>query len=307
MNKLLIICLLAACICRAQDPVFTMGYFSSMHLNPALTGYQNGVKTNSNLRIRWPNLAGNFITHAHGAQIGIEKIKAGVGLLASADLAGNVVSTVNIGLNLSKTFALNDKLALSIGTSFNFQQKSIDWSKLTFSDMLDAKYGFTSPPIGTTMNTTVNYFNFCSGVLFTYTLGNIGFTASNINQPNQSFFDNHIAKLPVRYTMHATHDFNVIPGNILVISPSIITNYQQDFQSLISGVTTRCKWLKAFTGYSTANAVILGTGVQFPYFSMNYLYEITISELSNTTGGSHEVALSVRFGKKYDAREINAF
>jgi type IX secretion system PorP/SprF family membrane protein len=310
MKKLFFALLLIGSDLLAQDPMFTMGYSSSMHLNPALTGYQKGYKVNLNYRNQWPNISGSFVTSAVGIQKKIDLINAGVGLLLSSDNAGDgTIATLNIGLNLSKSFNLTDQLGISIGSSFNYQQKSVDWSKLTFSDMIDAKYGFMDTAAIDPYNTTVSYFTFTSGILFTYPLGNIGLVTSNINQPNQSFSEGGVSRLPMRFTFHATHDFHIIPGNILVISPSVIINTQQDFHSLTSGVTTRYKWFKVYTGYSVDNAVIAGGGLCFKYFNLNYIYETTVSKLSNATGGAHEVSMSLRFGKNkdYTERSINAF
>ncbi len=312
MKRLLIALLLTAGLTslKAQDPMFTMGYSSSMHLNPALTGYQKGYKVNVNYRNQWPDISGTFVTSAVGIQKKIDVINAGIGLLISSDQAGEgTLSTFNIGLNLSKSFNLSDQLGISIGSSFNYQQKSVDWSKLTFGDMIDAKYGFTDTTSVGNVNTTVNYFNFTSGVLFTYPSGNIGVVTSNINQPNQSFTEGGVSRLPMRLTLHATHDFNIIPGNILVISPSVIINTQKDFHSLTSGITTRYKWFKVYTGYSASNAVIAGAGLCFNYFTLNYIYESTVSKLTNATGGAHELSMSLRFGKNKDLekRNINAF
>ncbi|MCX6181650.1 MAG: PorP/SprF family type IX secretion system membrane protein [Bacteroidetes bacterium] len=284
MKKLLIICLLTTGICKAQDPIFTMGYSSPMYLNPALAGLQKGYLANMQYRNQWPKISGHPITATLGIQKRIDTINTGVGLTFLHDAIGETMFTTNIGLSASKHFSLSEKWKLSIGASFNYQQKALDWSKINF----------TNDPQLTL--TTIDYFNLNSGIALTSPFLNVGFALNNITRPNQNFFPNSTSRLPIHFTMHASYNYHL--RGAWILNPSIFAHYQQTSYLIASMLSIQYNGLKIIGGYSFKNALISGAGIEIKKFMINYIYETTVSSLGNsTTGGSHELAMSFRFGK----------
>ena len=284
----------------SQDPIFTQAYSAGMYLNPALTGEQKGFKANLNYRNQWPLISGNYITNLYGVQKRIDSIGLGVGINILQDEQGQgTLNTTGIGLVISKWVKFSDKINLSWGVNTSFYQKTVDMSKLTFGDMIDSKLGFTNNASSDpNFNSTVSYINFTSGVLIQYKEGNTGFTYSNINTPNQSFYTGSSSRLPARLTLHNTTIYTISKILDWKIAHTIVLNKQQDFYSLSTYATSQFKWFKLCTGFSTMNAIIAGGGLCFPRFSINYTYETTISTLTNATGGAHEIGMSFRFGNK---------
>ena len=308
--KKILFCIYLLCFVavKAQDPFFSMGYSASMYMNPALTGQDKGYKVNINYRNQWPLIAGNFVTSMVGVQKKINSIKSGIGVYLVSNAEGhNTINTATAGLLFSKSFNLSEKVSLSIGVNAAYRQKSIDPNSLSFGNSIDPKYGFVSNS-SPNMNTSVSNFNLSSGLVVKYPFGNTGIAFSNILQPNESFFDGN-APLPNRITIHNTTDYTLSKTLDWTLSHTIIVNHQADFNSLMSYVTTQHKWFKFCVGYSNANAVLSGAGISFPRFGLNYLYEFTISKLTNATGGAHELAFYFRFGAKkdYDDKGFVAF
>ncbi len=128
----------------AQDPIFSQFYGNPLYLNPALAGAEHCPRVNLNYRNQWPGLNGTtYATYSASYDQYINKLAGGVGLLILHDVAGpaslttnNISGMYNYHLKVNHTFNLNFALQ---GTWF---QKSIDWSKLTFGDMIDKRLGF---------------------------------------------------------------------------------------------------------------------------------------------------------------------
>lgn len=287
-----------------------MGNSSGMYLNPALAGELKGFGVNTNYRNQWPNISGNYVTSLIGIQKRFNKIGLGTGINFIHDNAANgMLLTSGIGIVVSKWFKINEKTGISWGLNSSFYNKYIDINSLTSGDQIDAKLGFTGSNSDPNLNSTTNYFNFSTGFLLKYPVGNTGIVVSNFNQPNQSFYTGGLSRLPARFTLHNTTDYTLNKTLGIKLSHTVIANYQADFFSLITYATTQYKWVKVCAGYSLQNSIITGAGVSFPQFSINYIYETTISSLTNATGGAHEVALNFRFGNKkdYSDRGVTGF
>ena len=80
--------------------------------------------------------------------------------------------------------------------------KSIDWNRLIFGDMIDAREGViyeTQQSFGE----PVNYFDFSAGaMIFTdYFFG--GFVVDHLTEPAEGLLDRYATSLPRKYTFHA--------------------------------------------------------------------------------------------------------
>ena len=284
----------------SQDPIFTQAYSSGMYLNPALTGEQKGYKLNINYRNQWPSLSGFYRTNSLGLQKRWDKYGWGFGFLFENDNSADVMFTSNFGLVVSKWFKITEKSSLSFGLNTSYQTKIVDFSKLTFGDPLDPNAnnqgGYQQ----------INYINFSFGTLFKYKIGNLGLVANNFLMPNQSFFGGN-SRLPVRISLH--HTIEIPLGEKWKIGNTTLIHSQSGTQALITYFTAQYKWLKWCAGYRLNDAAIGGIGLVFPRFAINYTYEYTVSQLTNSTGGSHEASLSLRFGnkKEYGDKESLSF
>ena len=274
----------------SQDPVFTQAYSAGMYLNPALTGELKGYKANFNHRNQWPSISGFYRTTNIGLQKRWDKYGWGFGLIFENDNSSDVMFTSNLGLVISKWFRINEKSSLSFGLNSSYQSKRADFSKLIFGDPLDP---YANNQAGYQQ---ISYPNFSLGTLFKYKLGNLGLVANNFMEPNQSFYPGGNVSLPTRFTAHHTIEFPL--GENWKIGNTIVLHAQAGSEAAITYFTAQYRWLKWCAGYYAGNAAISGIGLVFPRININYTYEYTVSKLTNSTGGSHEIGMSFRFGNK---------
>ncbi len=127
----------------AQDPTFTQFYSNPVYLNPALAGSSGCPRVALNYRNEWPQLSGNYVTYAAAYDSYFKNISGGVGLIALHDVQGQgTIQTSMLGASYSNYLKVNRKFRLMFGAQAAYYQKYLDWSKLTFGDMIDPRRGF---------------------------------------------------------------------------------------------------------------------------------------------------------------------
>ena len=294
MKKLVVLLLVVSgFVSIAQDPHFSQVYTSSMYLNPALTGALNGWVSNAQYRNQWPRIKG-YRTVNLGLQKGLDSNKLGFGITILNDNAGNSIYTTALGANAAKRWDLGDDVELGLGIGSQFYQKSVDYTSLTFGDMIDNKLGFISDSTSKDNISIINFVNFSVGIDLKIFNGNVGFTTSNLFEPNESFTGT-TSKLPRRYTIYGKYEFNFAKN--WFITPLVKYENQASFDQVLIGGSTRYKFALLFIGIRREDAVILGAGVNFERIRFNYSFDVTTSGIDhNATGGSHEIGLIFRFG-----------
>ncbi len=127
----------------SQDPEFTQFYANPLYLNPAFSGSVRCPRIALNYRNQWPSLSANYVTTSFSYDQQIEGIYGGLGLLVTNDKAGEAtLRTSTINLIYSYQLKVNRKFSVRFGLQAGYFQRSLDWNKLSFGDMLDPRRGF---------------------------------------------------------------------------------------------------------------------------------------------------------------------
>lgn len=279
----------------AQDPEFTQFYANPLYLNPAFAGTARCPRVCFNYRNQWPGISGTFVTYSASYDQHIDEIGGGIGLIMTNDRAGQAtINTTNISGIYSYLLNVSREFSIKMGLQATFMQKSVDWTKLNFGDMIDPRRGFiynTNEVPGVTNKTNVD---FSAGVLGYSRKYFFGFAVHHITEPDEGFLGT--SKLPMKYTGHAGA---VIPlggkYSESSISPNILFQKQQDFQQLNLGIYITKGPIVGGVWYRNADSFILLVGFQQDLFKFGYSYDVTISKLTNATAGSHELSFQMQF------------
>jgi type IX secretion system PorP/SprF family membrane protein len=302
----------------SQDPHFSQYYANPIYLNPAFAGTAVCPRVILNYRNQWPAISGTFVTYSASYDQHVDNLSGGLGLLFNSDNAGEGTLKTNMISGIySYRLQVNRFFSIKAGFEATYFQKSIDWSKLTFGDQIDPRYGFIyytqeTKPKDLTKGTT----DFSAGILGYGESIYGGIAAFHLTQPNEGFFS--VAKLPMRIVAHA--------GGVIdlqyhrrrrkledpTLSPNILFMKQQDFQELNYGLyfnkypLVGGVWFRQ--GFNNPDAFIALIGFQTSVVKMGYSYDVTVSKLSNATAGAHEVSFAMQFDcrpKKKRIRAIN--
>ncbi|MFN8713297.1 MAG: type IX secretion system membrane protein PorP/SprF [Bacteroidota bacterium] len=289
---------------RAQDPQFTQFYANPLYLNPAFAGTARCPRICINYRNQWPAISGTFVTYSASYDQHIDGIAGGIGLLVTNDRAGKgTLNTTNVSGIYSYQLNLTREFSMKFGIQATYAQKSVDWSKLTFGDMIDPRTGFVYSTNEIPNATTRSNVDISAGMLGYSRRYFFGFSVHHITEPDEGFLGT--SKLPMKYTGHAGA---LIPlggrYSESSISPNILYQRQQDFQQLNLGVYFTKGALVGGLWYRNQDSFIILLGFQQDLFKFGYSYDVTVSRLTNATAGSHEISFQMQFECKPKKRKF---
>jgi len=281
---------------KSQDAEFTQFYANPLYLNPAFAGTARCPRFCLNYRNEWPGFYKTYVTYSASYDQHIDNLSGGIGLLVVHDRAGNsTINTLDASFMYSYQLNVNREFSLKFGLQGTYHQKSLDWTKLTFGDMIDRRRGFVyntneipnGYPVVTKRAADVS-----AGILGYSKRYFFGFACHHLTTPNEGFIGTSV--LPRKFTGHAGAVIPQQKGDEVYISPNILYQYQGQFQQLNLGMYFVKSNVVAGLWYRNQDAVIALFGYQTHNFKFGYSYDITISKLANVSAGSHELSMQIQ-------------
>ncbi|MFO8086320.1 MAG: type IX secretion system membrane protein PorP/SprF [Bacteroidales bacterium] len=290
---------------RSQDPHFSQFYANPLYLNPAFAGSNICPRLTVNYRNQWPAITGAYVTYNAGYDQYFDKIGGGLGLLATADRSGEgVLNSTHFSFMYAYRLEVSNNFHINAGLQATYFQKSVDWNKLTFGDQIDPKWGFvnqTNEPSGAYESSGPD---FSAGLLgYTNNLY-VGFAVHHLTEPDEGF--RNYSELPMKYTGHAGFHINLSGGSYRhasdddpTLSPNLMYQQQGDFHQINYGMYFNAKpivagmWFRQF--FEGSDALVVLAGFEYKKFKFGYSYDITVSKLSDASGGAHEVSMGLEF------------
>lgn len=293
----------------AQDPQFTQFYANPLYLNPAFAGTARCPRVSLNYRNQWPALTGTFVTTSASYDQDVRGIMGGLGLLVTSDQAGKgTLNTTTVSGIYSYTQAVSRKFSIKAGFQATYFQKSLDWNKLTFGDMIDPRRGFIYATNDVPRGGSVGNADFSAGLLGYTDIFFVGFAAHHLTEPNESLIVGD-SKMPLKITAHGGA---AIPLGMrgkygepkTKISPNILYQQQAAFRQLNLGLYVDHGPIMAGVWYRSKDAFIALIGFHMGQLKFGYSYDVTTSKLTTATAGSHEISLTLQFDCKKKRRRV---
>jgi len=300
-----------------QDPHFSQFYANPLYLNPAFAGTTICPRVILNFRDQWPSIAGTYVTYNASYDQHIDKLSGGIGILLNTDRAGQgILNTTEASFMYSFRLEVNRSFSMKLALQASYFQEKLAWSKLTFPDMIDPRSGFVystmeSPP----EHPTKSVVDFSTGILGYGEKYFVGFAVHHLTQPNIGFIS--MARIPRKYTVHAGGIINLVKkvrrhtnDHIPTLSPNILFMQQGIYQEINYGLYFNRYpfvgglWFRQ--NFKNSDAVVLMVGVQASMFKIGYSYDLTVSKLTNATGGAHEVSFALQFNCKPPNKRVRA-
>ncbi len=313
----LLIALFAACLANSmslhgQDFVFSQFYAAPLQLNPAFTGAAFAPRFTANYRNQWPGWPNAYSTYCAAYEQWLDGMNSGVGIMLSADNAGNgIYRTTQAAALYSYQVQLLDQLYFRIGVEAGLIQARINWNALVFEDQLSPING----PAGGSPSNEIpperfvnNAFDASAGLLVFNSRFHAGVSLRHLNSPDASFLrinSNLYAGTPLRLTLHGGFEIPLLTNNKsreeAFLSPNLLYATQGGFHQVNAGVYAG--FGKVFAGawfrhtFGNADAAILLGGFRHGVLKIGYSYDMTLSALANAgAGGAHEVSLGINLG-----------
>jgi len=313
-----------------QDPNFSQFYNNPVYYNPGMTAIGKGYTYRANARNLWAPVPGRFNTFSAAFE-GEVLNKVGIGVMGFSDVAGEgLLRTTGGSLSYSYRPIETKNFMMQFGVLAGLLNKSIDWSRLTFSDQYDEIHGnvnasqFIAPN-----NNSIIYPDFSAGTAIRFNsqrsksqsnykrmMATMGFSFHHLNQPKDAFIleTNY---LPLKFVAHS--NFNILIGNN-IYSPGFIFEKQNLFQTFTVGMSLTNKpitlgaWFRNRTYLMSAksyDSFIFSAGINLPMrnetnMRITYSVDFTLSRLRTSSFGSHELSLVYDLDNRYMLKGIHA-
>lgn len=305
----------------AQDPNFSQFYNNPVYYNPSMTGINNGLSVRLNSRNLWAPIPGKFNTYSGGIEAQTA-FRTSLGCHAYSDVAGEAMLRTTGGyFTYSYRPVDNKNFVVQAGLGGGFITKSIDWSKLEFSDQYDETLGKIRPSaFGAPNYNKVSYADFNAGVVVRFNAqteksgkrlkklsATIGAAMHHLSRPSDAFLNTY-HYVPMRFVVHGTTNL-MVKGQIY--APGIVYEQQREFKTFTAGLNYIVRpfsfgiWFRNRTAglsfYDYDSFIFtLGINVQgknVSSFRVMYGFDMTISRLRTSSYGTHEISLIIDMDK----------
>ena len=294
-------------IALGQDPQFSQPYASALYLNPALTGDTKLNRVAMTFRNQWTAINNGFKSYMLSFDHYERKINAGFGGYILYDQSGsNGYRVTGLRLNYSYDARIDRWSGIKGGISLGYSLMNINQNDLLFADQIIR--GGAVPTVETGISDQESYFDVGAGLLYYNKFIWAGVSVNHLSNPNISF-TSQVDRLAPKFSFHTGISVWKKYGSWgkELSSINIAFNYKfQDkwdqmdigayynYHPFVVGVWYRgIPLLKSYEpNYTNHESLILLVGLDYKNkFRVGYSYDFTISQLTMSSGGSHELSL----------------
>ena len=310
---------------QGQIIQFSQFYAAPLFLAPSYAGQCYGSRVSLNYRNQWPEV-GTFNTYALAYDQNLHKLNSGVGLMVLRDEAGEgSLALTTIDLCYSWWTHINREWIVRPGIAFKYNQRSVDFEKLIFGDMINelgivANATTETAPLPRKPFLDMQVSAVCASDKYWG-----GISVDHLLRPKASLYDDDSYRENMKMT--------IIGGaKIYVGAPQTSKGRQSredlqnvtftllyDFTSQADNLSLGCYWHKdPFTlgcwlrgipvavraeSYSNLDAITVMLGYKIFNLHIGYSYDFTIGHLLSSTGGSHELSVQYEFQPKAKSKK----
>ncbi|MBI3233315.1 MAG: PorP/SprF family type IX secretion system membrane protein [Bacteroidetes bacterium] len=313
----------------AQDPYYSQLFTNRLYLNPALAGANKGLRIATIHRQLWPNVPGPLHTTGFALDLTDPGIGGAIGITAMNDNRGEgFLNTNQFGLIYAYRNLLgrrgNTEFSLASGVSM--VNKSIDWTKLEFSDEFDPVLGKKyQSSAQQPANTSIFYSDFDFGFSLNHRISKYGRDSyigwggamHHITRPDESFIGVH-RRIPIKTSLYVgamipVKNFRSKTPTFFFPHATYIQQGQKsfnqvNFQAFQAGCFLYKDWYfvgidyrnSPYTAGRNTDALIVNMGIHSGIgmagsYQITYSLDVNLNGLGAQTWGSHEISLIFTF------------
>ncbi len=300
---------------KAQDPHYSQYFNSPLTLNPAFTGYYDGVhRLATNFRNQWLSAGTPFTTTSVSFdtrlfQGRLDKSMLGIGVVLMNDRTSSGAYNSNYA-SLSAAYhqSLDEEGTqhLAIGFQGSMGSRMLDYNQISFTSQFSSR-GFDLSLSNTedfiTQRAVYNDINV--GAMYNYLKDRkrifLGTSLYHINQPRMTFLGNDAYTLPSRFTVHGGSSFLVgVKGELylsaLYIKQGVAT---KTVVGAAYGVSLQERndenvfYLGLF--YRSKDAIYPYIGYLFNDLQIGISYDLNTSGIQDSSRRNRSFELSVKY------------
>ncbi|RAW02393.1 PorP/SprF family type IX secretion system membrane protein [Pseudochryseolinea flava] len=276
-----------------QDPMYSQYMFNMLPINPAYAGSREMLSVTAMYRKQWVGIEGAPTTFTFSADTPIRNQRMALGLNLVSDQIG-IAKTLTINACYAYRIQFTNGGLLSLGLQAGLNQYRADYSSVVTSQ------NFGGPMDNAFAGSVSSMFpNFGFGAYYYTDKFYVGVASpkmikNNLNGENNPTIDftsypnrqNRHLFITSGYTFELNQDWDLKPSTLI----KGVHGAPLEFD-----INVNAWWKKKVGGglsYRTADAILAMVQFQVkPELQFGYAYDMTVSGLSGTNSGSHEVML----------------
>lgn len=321
-KHILIICLaLVSTIAYSQDIHFSQFFANPISYNPANTGFFNGnYRLGVNHKEQWPwaveGKYTNYNTTSAYADFSILENKlnkidwAGIGVNFVNDQAGDGTLRVNkvaMALAYHKGLDRYHKHFISLGVTFSYVNRAINFKELYFNNQWEDRVGFVEdiPNYENLATENFSYFDMGIGLQGRNVVSpklklTYGFSILHVNQPKETFYEQSNA-LGLRYLVHFVAEYK-ISDKVDLQGSAYFTFQKETYETLFGALMSfelennsqkKSQKLLAGVFYRWNDALAPMFGYQYNKTRILMNFDINLSKLSQASKGDGGFEISI--------------
>jgi type IX secretion system PorP/SprF family membrane protein len=275
----------------AQQMPFTSQYmFNDYILNPAVGGSLDYIPISSSIRSQWSGLDGAPKTQTISAHTKLGN-RVGIGGFLFNDVTGPV-SEKGVQLSYAYHLPMPNDANLSFGLGAMLFLHSLDVDKLTFEEGVDQA---TQNMDNSSFSPDANF-----GILYYTEKYKVGISIPQLfqNKVYENDQSGNLNSLVRHYFLHGEYVFKINDNFDLI--PSSLIKYVTG-APIQFDINTRALYKQKYWvgfSYRDRESVVALIGLEYNSFRLGYSFDITLTDISQYSSGTHEIYLAYILGKK---------
>ncbi len=287
-----------------QDAHYSQFYANRIYTNPAFAGTSGNISINTTIRKQFKNLPNSYISSVVSGDLPIPQKRSSIGfVLHNNTMNGGTYSYNQASFIYAYMLKLKKDKFINLSIQSSFNNRMLDYSKLSFGDQLEADLGVVRNTNERFVNNSVNYASFSTGFVYGTDKLFTGMAIHNLNEPNMSFIERHKTDkdyLQLRryvfhiglniktrkYSGHKKH--HVFSPNVLVMNQG---NHVQlnigsfyNYSSFGTGI-----WIRQTS--NNTDGIVFVAGYTLNKVKFGYSYDMGLVSELNHLKSAHELSL----------------
>jgi type IX secretion system PorP/SprF family membrane protein len=278
-----------------QRPLYSQYMLNQYIINPAYTGLNDYYVASTNYRYQWVGIEDAPRTYALTVHGPGKSGNYGLGGSLYNDVTGPT-SKSGMYLSYAYHFQVSTKQMVSMGLSGGIMQYKVDGTKI---DVFEPGDQVLSNSRLTTLIPDFGWGVYWSQKDKFY----LGLSTPQFIQSRISFSENNIKSpsiLTIHYFLNGGYTFNL--NDNFDVEPSFLVKYSYPVDIQVDAgariIFRKFIWLGGVFRTNDAISAIVGFNTPNDQMSFGYSYDLTTTNLSNYSFGTHELMVTAKFGQK---------
>lgn len=287
IHIILIVLALPLASLAQQDPQFNQYFFNPLSVNPAYAGSRGTMSAVAVHRSQWVGFEGAPTTQAFAIHSPTRRKKMGLGFQVLNDQIGPKSTIALSGIYAYKIRLLKGRLGFGLRASlYNY---SFDWDQI--------KYESSNSRTAGTLSGTETYLtpSFDFGVYYSDNFNYIGIEFTHLNEGKLGIEEQNVNRESTsrqRAQAIITAGRAFVINRYITLKPSMLlktTSNQPAFLDINGSILLKEKLWIGLSYRRQYGAVAILEYNFTKQFRLGYSYDISVTDLNRTNGGSHEI------------------